>query len=148
MQQQQVQADANFTVSEVEDLRELHGNFVDLALDDSDDRDNYTCMKELLSSCEVPKLSVMDMRSLAHIVHNSAAEKGIKFKDTAPVPFSVFMAWMKDVFQLDLGGLMRSEGKLPTTTELQGRRGFAAAVLREHARQKEDNDLHMNTSLS
>jgi hypothetical protein len=104
-------------------------------------------MKLLLESCNVPKLSVPDMCSLAYIIDKTFPDNNTASKTSAEVPLSVFMCWMREVFNLELGGLTRSARPPPSTNDLQGLQGFAAAILREHARQSEQHDLYMNASL-
>jgi len=128
--EQEVRLEADFGPLEVEDLRELHR--VLLRVEVEGNRDVLAKLLVLFHGCGIRELSRHEISGLRHIVRQGAKEPEAHMLET--VPFELFMTWMQGVFEQGIGDLQFTGQETVTVEDLEQRRGFAAAMLREHLR--------------
>jgi len=116
--------ETGFSLSEVEDLRELHRAYLSLEPPGSVSAAANFAM--LLRLCGVNSLSEDEQARLRKIIQ-ARFHEGLE-------KLHVFGFCMHDIFAQQIGGLKRLQ--VPqSTVELQGQTGFVATILRELARE-------------
>eukprot|EP00427_Karlodinium_veneficum_P037303 CAMPEP_0169296460 /NCGR_PEP_ID=MMETSP1016-20121227/65158_1 /TAXON_ID=342587 /ORGANISM="Karlodinium micrum, Strain CCMP2283" /LENGTH=492 /DNA_ID=CAMNT_0009387865 /DNA_START=23 /DNA_END=1502 /DNA_ORIENTATION=+ len=140
MRERVARKDIGLSALEMEDLRELHRRYAGLELprdkSPSQVRDPMSRMALLLESCTPNGLSDEDRRRLVQIIKNTGELDRIGLGGLAP--FDIFMHWMREAFRQGLGNLPSDSfgNSGPAKEEdLNGRSGFAVAMLHERARE-------------
>lgn len=114
---------------ELEDLRELHDTYLSVQV-----QGNNGALPRLLTLFHI--CSVRDLRNdevdiLKETIAKNAAER-IPGEDSSIVSFPTFMMWMRDVFKHQIGDLFwHHHNPLVPGPD---RKGFSAAMLRDHGR--------------
>lgn len=130
----QVIQSAHYGVLQVEDMRELHGSFCALKISMSGSKVNLDAMQELLQRVTQQTLAEEDMQKLRTLLRPVDA-KGREIKESQePVPFTTFLRWMKEIRDMGIEGfasLFGRRGSDITIEELEKRRGFHIAILKE-----------------
>jgi len=124
-----VRGDLGFSLVEIEDLRELHKFYSGL---DMQSATNVKRMQALLEKCGV-SLTKEEDRELKGICAKGVVQPHRRVSDESaancPVPFDIFLAWMRDIFSSNIGGLART--LRGSADDLQRRTGFIALMQRE-----------------
>lgn len=123
---------AGFSLAETEDLRELHRTY---ASQRTAGADNLASMLSFLSVCGLRQLRKEEEQTLAIILSRHAPGQDSGQPPDHEVPFHAFMLWMKEIFEQHLGDIRWHGGQdPPTLQDLEDRRGFAMAMLRDEIR--------------
>lgn len=125
---------SSFGVLQVEDMRELHGSFCALKIS-MVGKANCDTMQELLQRITQQSVDSADLQKLRTLLRPTDA-KGRESKEAQqePVPFVTFLRWMRDIREMGIEGfssLFGRRGSDITMEELEKRRGFHIAVLKE-----------------
>lgn len=137
---------ANYGMLQVEDMRELHGSFCALKSSmPNRAKANFDAMQELLQRVTQQPVDQSDLSKLRHLLRPPTDAKGREIKDAQPevVPFATFLSWMRDVRDLGIEGFssVTWRGSDITMEELEKRRGFHIAVLKEQLALFLDSEL-------
>jgi len=130
--EQHARREAGFLPSEMEDLRELHGTYVSMQEDGKSS--TLAQILHLFQACQVRDLEKQEVVQLRHIIDSYASSHD----EDAKAPFPIFMMWMKEIFELQIGGLTldtHNSGPCAAPPPIE-KKGFAFAMLREQAREE------------
>jgi hypothetical protein len=137
--EQKLRREYGFSVSDVEDLHELHRTFraqlenYSTMLPDNTEIDSRAVTSQLavlLEHCHVKKLVFDELQSLRELVFEKPPEPG------GHVPFDSFVHWMHGVFTQQLGGLERQDS---SEKKMEGD-SFVSTLLRECADANGNNE--------
>lgn len=128
----------NYGLLELEDMRELHSSFCSLkaSMRSNGGKGNLDAMQELFQRCGVPALDAADVDRLRTLLRPA---KDSHHKEQAAtgaddVSFVVFLRWVREMRQTGIEGLAAlrlSRSDEVSLQDLESRRGFHAAVLKE-----------------
>lgn len=121
---------AGFSLTEMEDLRELHMSYLNLFPQAT--ASNVIRMQTFLSTCGLRELTRDEEEGLARILGAYTIPDEAQRSGNSGVPFDVFVLWMRDIFARSLGGFhWQSKGReRPVWQDVEDRPGFAMAMLR------------------
>jgi len=124
--EQDVRRQCGFALAEMEDLRELHNQY--LAVEVQGNNGALPRLVTLFHICGVRDFSTEEVAALKVIVQSHLPDT--PKPAGGMVPFDIFMLWMKDVFAQGVGDLRLHNRPTGAAPDLD-RQGFAAAMLRE-----------------
>lgn len=123
-QEAELRTDANYTLVEMEDMRELYNLYLGTRVGVPASR-----LEELLASLGVRELSPEEISSFRSIVRSHTPMEDLR--PDRDVSFPVFARWMRVIFDQSIGGLRWFGDGTMLASDLEDRKGFVPATLRE-----------------